>query len=233
MIVLGIETSSPVCSIGLVDDRGRTWETAVEDRHVHSDSIVGLIGQTIAKADLALEALQGVAISAGPGSFTGLRIGMSAAKGLCKALNIPIVAVSTFEAVAGGVLAAHPESDRVMVAVDAKRDDFYIMMFERKNEKCRPLGEAAVIGRSALRAVLGDVRLICTDRAAEMGEYLGGGTTVVEMRQVLSGARIALRGQERALKGLWDDVVSLEPLYLKDFIVRQPPAGSSGASTED
>jgi len=222
MIVLGIETSTPVCSIGVADGLGGTWETSVVDRHVHSDLIVTLIRQTVEAAGIGVERLESVAVSSGPGSFTGLRIGMSTAKGLCKALNVPIVAVPTFEAVACAVFDADGRVDRVMVAVDAKRDDFYIALLERAGGTCRPMAQTAVVPLAELRSVLGNVRVLCTDRPAQLLEHFGDQVTVLEMQQFLSGARIAQLGRERAVKGQVNDVVSVEPLYLKDFVVRQP-----------
>ncbi len=221
MNVLGIESSSPVCSIGLVDGQGRTWENSVVDRHVHSDRMVGLIEQTIATAGLQMAHIDAVAISLGPGSFTGLRIGMSTAKGLCTARNLQIVGVPTFEAIGAGILESVRGAQRVMVVVDAKRDDFYIMKLERAGDGSRPLGEAAVVPARAIRSMAEGVDVVCTDRTEELREILGTQLTIVKMQQFISGARVAVLGQKRAAAGQRDSVESLEPLYLKDFIVRQ------------
>jgi len=223
--VLGIETSTKVCSVALVDGRGVCAESSAEDRHVHSDMIVSLIEQTMRSSGVALPEVEAVAVSVGPGSFTGLRIGMSAAKGLCKALTIPLVAVPTFEAVASAVFDAHPHEKRVMVAVDAKRDDLYITMFEKAGEACRILGETEIIPASKLRSALGSTRLVCTDRAALATGSPGAELAVLDYLRFVSGARVARRGRARLLQGLFSDVGTLEPLYLKDFVVRQPPQG--------
>ena len=225
MKVLGIETSTKVCSVGVADLRGISAESAAEDRHVHSDMIVSLIEQTMRASGLALQELEAVAVSVGPGSFTGLRIGMSAAKGLCRALKLPLVAVPTFEAVACAVFDAHRHEERVMVAVDAKRDDLYITVFEKTGEACRPLGETEIIPDAKLRAALGSTRLVCTDRVAMASESPGEELVVLDLHRFVSGARVAVRGRARLLQGLFSDVGTLEPLYLKDFVVRQPSRG--------
>lgn len=225
MTVLGIETSTRVCSVGLADDGGIVQESSAVDRHIHSDMIVGLMEQTMRASQCALTDLGAVAVSLGPGSFTGLRIGMSAAKGLCRALGLPIVAVPTFEAVACAVFDAHADQERVMVAVDAKRDDLYITMFERTRDGCRPLGETEIIPAVTLRSVLGSARLLCTDHPAAVPEALDVELAVLDLHRFVSGARIASLGRSRALQGLFGDVESLEPLYLKDFVVRQPSRG--------
>jgi len=220
--VLGIETSTKICSVGLADSRGIVAENSAEDRHVHSDMIVSLIERTMRRAETELAQLEAVAVSVGPGSFTGLRIGMSAAKGLCRALELPLVAVPTFEAVACAVFDAHPEQARVMVAVDAKRDDLYITLFEKTGAGCRPLGETAIIPALKLRSMLGSTRLLCTDQGASAMEPPGAELTVLDLHRFVSGARVAFSGRLRARQGLFSDVESLEPLYLKDFVVRRP-----------
>lgn len=222
MKVLGIETSTKICSVGIADIRGVVAESSAEDRHVHSDMIVSLIEQTMRASALALSELEAVAVSVGPGSFTGLRIGMSAAKGLCRALKLPLVAVPTFEAVACAVFDAHRQQERVMVAVDAKRDDLYITMFEKTGEGCRPLGETVIIPSSKLRSMLSSTRLVCTDQGALVPESPGADLVMLDLHRFVSGGRVAARGCARALQGLFSDVESLEPLYLKDFVVRQP-----------
>lgn len=221
MKVLGIETSTKVCSVGLADGHSLCAESSAEDRHVHSDMIVSLIEQTMRTSGLALPELEAVAVSVGPGSFTGLRIGMSAAKGLCKALRLPLVAVPTFEAVACAVFDAHRREGRVMVAVDAKRDDLYITLFERAGEDCRPVGETEIIPTSKLRSALGSTRLVCIDRVAMATESTDAELAVLDLHRFVSGARVAMRGRARLLQGLFSDVGTLEPLYLKDFVVRQ------------
>jgi len=223
MIVLGIETSSPACSIGVVDGKGGRWVSSLVDQHVHSDMIVTLIRRALESAHLGLDKLESVAVSAGPGSFTGLRIGMSAAKGLCRALSIPLVAVPTFEAVACEAFDRNSTAPAVMVAVDAKRDDFYIALFAREANGCRAIAPAAVVAFSEIRPALGPVHLICTDRADRLQKHLGPEITVMAIEQFLSGARVAALGREAALRGHVSDIMTIEPLYLKDFVVRPRP----------
>jgi tRNA threonylcarbamoyladenosine biosynthesis protein TsaB len=225
MIVLGIETSTQVCSIGLVDGQGGRWETSIVDRHIHSEKLVTLLERTMAAAALERTSLGAIAISIGPGSFTGLRIGLSAAKGLCKALGAPIVAVSTFEAVATGVFDEKTGAERVMVAVDAKGDDFYITVFERVGDSCRALSKTAIVPLNSARSVLAETRLVCTDRIDRVRDCFGPKTEVLDIHRYCSGARVAAWGRGLALQGRWSNVATLEPFYMKDFVVRQSPGG--------
>jgi tRNA threonylcarbamoyladenosine biosynthesis protein TsaB len=115
MTVLGIETSTAVCSVGLANDSGSCTEQSLVESHIHSEKLLTLVRGVCEDQKFALSQLDSVAISIGPGSFTGLRIGLSTAKGICYSLGIPLIAVPAFEAIADAVFACHPKFDRVVV----------------------------------------------------------------------------------------------------------------------
>ncbi len=100
MIILGLETSTAVCSVGLFRDGLPEIERSIRESHIHSEKLLSLVQEVIQAAGVSLDRVDAIAISIGPGSFTGLRIGLSTAKGLSFALDKPIVAVATFEAMA-------------------------------------------------------------------------------------------------------------------------------------
>ncbi len=134
MTVLGIETSTAVCSVGLVNESGMRIERSLVESHIHSEKLLTLIQDVCEDQKMALSKLDGVAISIGPGSFTGLRIGLSTAKGLCYVLGKPLVAVPTFEAIATCVCMSHPGCVRVIVCVDAKQGDYYFCVYEKRDD---------------------------------------------------------------------------------------------------
>ena len=121
MTVLGIETATPICSVGLVGDQQILAEAAEEAGRRHSVVLPQLIDHVLSESGLSRDRIEGVAVSAGPGSFTGLRIGMGLAKGICLACDLPLAVVSTLRAltVQSGV------SGSVCGCLDARHDELY------------------------------------------------------------------------------------------------------------
>lgn len=131
MITLGIETATSICSVGLADG-GKVLADVSEDAgRRHSVVLTGLIDRVLKTSGLQKEDLDGIAVSAGPGSFTGLRIGMGLAKGICLAADLPLAVVSTLHALteASGVEAAS-----VCACLDARHGEVYSGVYERKDD---------------------------------------------------------------------------------------------------
>jgi tRNA threonylcarbamoyladenosine biosynthesis protein TsaB len=125
MTLLAIETATLVASVAVVDAEGTR---AARERQVdtHSDVLLALIDEVLADAAIGTAALTGVAVGAGPGSFTGLRIAMATAKGLCFALDLPLWTVSSLASLA---LAAGARAEPVVAILDAKRDEVFAGCF--------------------------------------------------------------------------------------------------------
>ena len=100
MTLLGIETATAVCGVALVRDGEVLAEKAVEERYAHAEKLFGFLDDVLESSGVPLRELHGIAVSIGPGSFTGLRIGLSVAKGLHVATGIPVIPVPTMEALA-------------------------------------------------------------------------------------------------------------------------------------
>ncbi len=219
MTILGIETSTAVCSIGVVGPDGRTSERSVVEARIHSEKLLSLVREVCAESGIALQDLGGVAVSLGPGSFTGLRIGLSSAKGLCMALGKPIMGVPTFDAVARAALAEHPGASAVAILVDARQGDWYRGVYDRRpgNVTEREAVSVRPLDRSLIPA---DVPLVLTDAPERIGDMSGA-----ECRHIhpyCRGAVVAALGRERLAAGRSSDLVTLEPAYLKEFVVRSP-----------
>jgi tRNA threonylcarbamoyladenosine biosynthesis protein TsaB len=123
-IILCIETSTKVCSVALTDHEGKVFLSESAEGNDHSSSLTLHIENCLQQANKSISELQAVAISIGPGSYTGLRIGVNVAKGLCYALNIPIIAIDSCE-----ILIAHHtllEEEVAIGIIDARRMDAYV-----------------------------------------------------------------------------------------------------------
>lgn len=135
MIVLAIDTAGAACAVALYDsDQNRILASVSEViGKGHAEKLMGMIDDCLLVAGLALPDLHRIAVTIGPGSFTGIRVGLSAARGLALALGIDVVGVSTLSVLAAADRADHGAMDgqgEVLAAMDAKRDEVYAQMFD-------------------------------------------------------------------------------------------------------
>ncbi len=220
MIFLGIETSTAVCSVGLANDLNVQAEKSIIETHIHSEKLLTLIQELCDEQKIKLSQLDGIAVSIGPGSFTGLRIGLSTAKGLCFALEKPLIAVPTFLAIATRVAQSHPECPRSIVCIDAKQREYYIGVYEHRNGT---VGEELAVHIGSLSSVLAVASrqtAIVTDSIGEVNAESGSSLLVEDVRSYCRGdviASLAVRMRNLWNMNHWEQ---LEPMYLKDFVVR-------------
>jgi tRNA threonylcarbamoyladenosine biosynthesis protein TsaB len=228
MIVLGIETSTAVCAAGLFIEGKPEVERSLVESHVHSEKLLTLVREVVSDAGISLNDLHAIAVSIGPGSFTGLRIGLSTAKGLCFALDKPLVVVPTFDGVAAAACETHTGISRIVVMVDAKKDEFYVGEYA--------VGPSGVEGGSpvtvlpfedALSIVRRDHKmLVVTDRVDWVKNKVQGTPLVEDVHRCCRASVVARLGYRKTLSKEFADVASVEPVYLKDFVVRTVPSSS-------
>ncbi len=153
MIVLGIDTAQPACSVALLAD-GAVLATLSEPMmRGHQERLAPQVAEVMDRAGLAFAAIDRVAVTVGPGSFTGLRVGLAFAKGLALALDRPCVGIGSLQALA----ASAGDSGLVAAAIDAKRGQVYLQVFDRG------------------RPVMGPQALDLAEAAARLVESTGGG----------------------------------------------------------
>lgn len=223
MHILGIETSSSVCSVGFVNERGWAIERNIEDPHIHSEKLLTLANDVLKQAEADLESLDAIAISIGPGSFTGLRIGLSTAKGLCYALNRKLIGISTFDAIAQAAFESVSKSKKVFITVDAKQGEFYCGSSERGNDGARP---GMNVGTRRLDEIdwprsPGHDSVWITDRPDVIREHGIPSELIVAYTAFCKGDIVARLATTKYQKNEFADLASLEPMYLKDFIVKK------------
>ena len=136
-LLLAIETTTKNCSVALFDDNNLV---AVYERHaekyIHSEQLTAFIYSLMDDHNIALKQIAGVVLSKGPGSYTGLRIGSSTAQGLCYALDIPLIAVSTLRAMAYGISESE-DYKFYCPMIDARRMEVFAAIYDRKNNQLR------------------------------------------------------------------------------------------------
>ncbi len=130
-ILLNIETSGHNCSVALHNNGVLVAHQINTEGLKHAEVLHVMIASVFKTTDLSLQDLQGIAISAGPGSYTGLRIGTSAAKGLCYALDIPLLAINTLAIYAQTLIKnLQAQNESIITCIDARRDEIYFAVFE-------------------------------------------------------------------------------------------------------
>ena len=223
MNTLLIETATQVCSVVLASE-GRILARRDSDvPNAHSTRLSVFIQEVLDENRLTPRDLGAVCVSAGPGSYTGLRIGVSSAKGICYALGIPLVSVPTLLSMAALYYRQHPEyKGLVCPMIDARRMECYTMMVAPGLDVLRPTA-ADVITEGIFDEYLnrGEVTFI-GDGAAKTQPLLGNhpNARFDDSFRLSAEGMIDLAAQ-RLAEGKTEDVAYFEPFYLKDFVAKK------------
>ena len=223
MNTLLIETATQVCSVVLASE-GRILARRDSDvPNAHSTRLSVFIQEVLDENRLIPRDLGAVCVSAGPGSYTGLRIGVSSAKGICYALGIPLVSVPTLLSMAALYYRQHPEyKGLVCPMIDARRMECYTMMVAPGLDVLRPTA-ADVITEGIFDEYLnrGEVTFI-GDGAAKTRPLLGNhpNARFDDSFRLSAEGMIDLAAQ-RLADGKTEDVAYFEPFYLKDFVAKK------------
>ena len=218
-LILNIETSTPICSVCL--SRNGVVLDIREDRvgNSHARILTVFISQLMEKTNIGLAELDAVAISAGPGSYTGLRIGTSVAKGLCFALNKPLIAVSTLQALAKGMIEKpNDQLALLMPVIDARRMDVYTALFDAN---CQQLQSPAIKTLDKLyeRLIVEHAKTVYVGgNAAFKCREVFNVPTIKFLDNVDCSARlVGILAQEMFNAGKFENPAYYEPDYLKEF----------------
>jgi tRNA threonylcarbamoyladenosine biosynthesis protein TsaB len=215
--VLGIETATWTASVGLVDEGGLEVERTLPVSGSHAVSLLPLIEEVLSAGACRLRDLDIVAVSIGPGSFTGLRIGLSVAKGLALAAGLPLVGVPTLEAYAQS-LGVRP--GMLCPVLDARKGEVYSATFSWHEKVLRTDWPAAVLRPEALAERVAPPGIVFGDGVdafeAVFRRRLRSGVEIVSARQrPPRGAVVAALGAARADGGGAGLPVDLEPTYIR------------------
>ena len=226
-LILLIETGTDICSVGIARDGELLSLRESDEGRDHAKKVACFVDELLRETGVQPDELDAVAVGMGPGSYTGLRIGVSFAKGLCYGLEKPLIAIGSLNALAAvaredyeaGILDIDAwEGARLCPMVDARRMEVYTQIFDAQGA---PLTEvsAEVIGEESFlefRHKEGEPLVIFGNGAAKCRELLPDAHWV----QVAPSARgLARPAQEAFDAGKFEDVAYFEPFYLKDFIV--------------
>jgi tRNA threonylcarbamoyladenosine biosynthesis protein TsaB len=206
--ILNIETATKNCSVALSKDGHIILcKEIAEEGYSHAERLHVFIEAIIQEAGISFQNLNAIAVSQGPGSYTGLRIGVSAAKGLCYALNIPLIAIDTLQ-----VLASQAKvSDGLIVPMlDARRMEVYSAIFNSKLEKQRDV-QAEIITENSFETI--------TETVYFLGDLVKSNFIFLEEAIYPSAKEMGILSFAKFQNNDFEDVAYFEPYYLKDFMI--------------
>lgn len=219
--ILCIETATTNCSVALSIYGAQSVLREDNDvKYSHAERLHPYIEEILAKAKLDKSELTAVAISKGPGSYTGLRIGVSAAKGLCYALGIPLISISTLESLSYKVNC--DEGDYIIPMLDARRMEVYSAVFDANYNQIRTT-EAQILEENSFMEYLEKGIVYFVGNGVSKFEEICKHPNAVFVKNTLPSATQMCKLAEAKNKlSDYEDVAYFEPYYLKDFIAGVP-----------
>ena len=215
--ILNIETSTKACSVALHNN----GELIVSREDVttnfsHSEKLLKFISKLFSDAKLSLSDLDAIAVSMGPGSYTGLRIGVSTAKGLCYGLDIPLISISTLKAMSFG-MALEIKADLYCPMIDARRMEVYSAFFDINNTEVRKI-QADIIDENSYKKELEKKVVFFGDGSEKIKEKIRHKNAMFISNIHPSAKNMGLLSYQKFTKSLFEDLAYFEPFYLKDFV---------------
>ncbi|PCJ01549.1 MAG: tRNA (adenosine(37)-N6)-threonylcarbamoyltransferase complex dimerization subunit type 1 TsaB [Flavobacteriales bacterium] len=219
-IILGIETSTKICSVAISNGDKLLALEEEGGEYSHSEKLTTFIQKVLDKSNLELAAIDAVAVSKGPGSYTGLRIGVSVAKGLCYALDKPLIAVDTLQA-----MAKNPSLQSTLYCpmIDARRMEVYTALYDSSNNIVKPIS-AKIIDENSFSEYLNEHQIVFFgDGSDKCKDVLEANPNAIFSDKGLPSAQFV---NQLALNKFnqqeFENVAYFEPYYLKDFIATTP-----------
>ncbi|MBO9586892.1 MAG: tRNA (adenosine(37)-N6)-threonylcarbamoyltransferase complex dimerization subunit type 1 TsaB [Flavobacterium sp.] len=217
--ILNIETATKNCSVSIAKD-GQTivCSELADEGYSHAEKLHVFIEEAIAKAGISPHDLKAVAVSQGPGSYTGLRIGVSAAKGLCYALNIPLIAIDTLQTLASQ---AGVTDGKIIPMLDARRMEVYSAIFNSDLTVERAI-QAEIIDENSFQEYNEKLYFVgdCADKCKPV--LTKDNFVFLEDIKYPSAQAMSKISFDKYQKSDTVDVAYFEPYYLKDFMIAPP-----------
>ena len=219
-IILHLETATTNCSVSISrDDEIIVLKENNAASYSHSEQLHVFIKEALKEASLSFSDLDAVAISKGPGSYTGLRIGVSAAKGICFSLDIPLISIPTLQSMANQV--DLKPGELVIPVLDARRMEVYSCVYDNNYQEIRET-RAEVINEESFVEYLGENKVYVMGSGAEKCRgVLQHPNFIFNESVVPSSKDMVSMAFEKYESKQFEDVAYFEPYYLKDFVLQQ------------
>ncbi|MDO9546234.1 MAG: tRNA (adenosine(37)-N6)-threonylcarbamoyltransferase complex dimerization subunit type 1 TsaB [Pelolinea sp.] len=216
-MILAIDTSTQWMGISLFDGSLIIYEKIWKTNRRHTVELSPAIHSALLDTDTDRKDLQAIAVAIGPGSFTSLRIGLAAAKGLCLSLHIPLIGVPSLDITARGI----PVQDNIdlICLLRAGRERFAAMKYSNNNDKWESVGEFTVVSAHELETIITSRTLVCGEMNSEEKKILSRRWRNVEISDPPLNIRrpsiLAIIAYSRFAAGDFDDAAASAPIYLR------------------
>jgi len=224
-LILNIETATPVLSVALSRD-GDVLAYRTEDTgNSHAEMVTLLISEIMEETNLTYDQLDAVAVSKGPGSYTGLRIGVSTAKGFCYAKDIPLVAVDTLQAMALGMAEQHSSKEQPTLfcpMIDARRMEVYDALFDQENHQVREVQATIVDEKTYQKELENKIVIFGGNGAGKCRKVIQSPNARFLTDFIPSAKYMASLAEKAYLEKRFEDVAYFEPNYFKAYIAGKP-----------
>ena len=224
--ILYIETATKVCSVALSENGKFIALRESKVANSHAEMLTLFMEEMMKEVGWAYKDVDAVAVSMGPGSYTGLRIGVSSAKGLCYSLEKPLISVSTLQAMANGMVKMIDKTEEKILfcpMIDARRMEVYSAIFDKENKEIRKI-EAQIIDKNSFSEYLKDhIVYFAGDGAEKCKEFLANkpNARFLDDFQISTKYMIEI-ATPKYMQNQFEDVAYFEPYYLKDFVAGPP-----------
>lgn len=229
-LILSIETSTAVLSVALARDRAVVAERVCTEPRQQAALTAPLVKEVLSEAGVDMAQCDAVCVSAGPGSYTGLRVGVSTAKGLCFGAGVPLIAVSTLDVLVAGtgcpvkpgttegpVMAGPDRPSFIVPMIDARRMEVYTAVYSGEGERLTPV-EAQVVTEASFTSELAQGQVLFVgDGALKCAQVLRHPHALFQEAFPLARHMVPL-AQDAWETGRFEDLAYFEPFYLKDFV---------------
>ncbi len=229
-MILAMDTSTDLCSIIVIANEKTKSKIKTHLKQVHAEKIIFMIEQALGNINKTINDISSVAISIGPGSFTGLRIGLSVAKGLCYALGKPLITVPTLDAMAESVfnicsLISKYNKTEIYICpmLNAKQNDFYYSIYRFNENKIERIDEYQIGTADDLKRQLKGKTILLGDAVEFVAENFYNQDDIILFGEEFNypdAYYVAKIARKKYENGEFADLNSTEPLYIKEFVVK-------------
>lgn len=213
-LILNIESATEVCSVCIADGSKILSLAEEQEPFRHSEKLTLLVQECLLQSGLGLKDMEAIALSSGPGSYTSLRVGSSVAKGICFALDLPLIIVDTLESLAAEALRQFPEAQFFCPMIDARRMEVYTATFDRRLHQVSPT-IALVLQPTSFASELEQGKVVFTGNGAEKCKSMIQNPNAVFLPQGCSAKYLIPLSVEKFLSGKFTTIAPYEPFYLK------------------
>jgi tRNA threonylcarbamoyladenosine biosynthesis protein TsaB len=218
--ILSIETSQKVCSVAIHKNQELLINTTIFSDKSASGQLVPIIEQSLLNCQLKPNNLNAIAVAKGPGSYTGLRIAVSTAKGLCLAIDKPLIAINTLMAMAKQVVPFFPKNHLFCPMLDARRMEVYCAVFDSELNIVQ-ITTAKIIDENSFVELLAENNVVFFGDGADKSMVILGknrNAIFLDSKIYPSANQIGELAINKYEKGEYENLVTFEPYYLKEFV---------------